>query len=131
MWPLKWLYLKQKFSMLILIGVGLLLSFFVMTDFYTRPKPVVFFDVKQTTHLFLQQAAKQPLSQKTRHQLTGNFTQILEETIQHYAKQHRVIVLVKSSMIDGGRDVTAEIQAEIAKTMQDVKAGKRNVAQSE
>lgn len=124
------LKLKQNTRSSILISLGFVLILLFLVDCHSRPKPLVFFDVKETTHLFLQQAASQSLSSENQKKLTLNFSKIVEETIQRYAKEHHVIVLVKSAMIEGGHDATSEIQLEIAKTMQTVKVEKHNAALS-
>ncbi|MEB7502468.1 type-F conjugative transfer system protein TrbI [Leclercia pneumoniae] len=80
---------------------------------------VVVFDMKGTVDLFIQQSSQMKLDEAKAGVLTARFNTALNDSLRDWQADHEVIVLVKPAVISPQPDITAEIQADIARRMQE------------
>lgn len=78
----------------------------------------VVFDMKGTIDLFMQQSAKQQLDENTAKAMTTRFNNALKESLNAWQQSHDALVLVPPAVVMPQRDITREIQADIAQRMQ-------------
>jgi conjugal transfer pilin signal peptidase TrbI len=78
----------------------------------------VVFDMKGTIDLFMQQSAKQTLDENTAKAMTTRFNSALKESLNAWQQSHDALVLVPPAVVMPQRDITREIQADIAQRMQ-------------
>jgi len=78
----------------------------------------VVFDMKGTIDLFMQQSAKQALDENTAKAMTTRFNNALKESLNAWQQSHDALVLVPPAVVMPQRDITREIQADIAQRMQ-------------
>lgn len=100
------------------VVVAVLLSS-LMTLWLTHRQPVtVSFDMKQTLEAFYQSAAKQSLPTEQSKILSDRFTDALHTSLTDYQARKNVIILVAPAVVGGAKDVTREIQHDVARRMQ-------------
>lgn len=80
---------------------------------------VVVFDMKGTVDLFIQQSSQMKLDEAKAGVLTARFNTALNDSLRDWQTDHEAIVLVKPAVISTQSDITAEIQADIARRMQE------------
>lgn len=80
---------------------------------------VVVFDMKGTVDLFIQQSSQMKLDEAKAGVLTVRFNTALNDSLRDWQADHEAIVLVKPAVISTQPDITAEIQADIARRMQE------------
>ena len=80
---------------------------------------VVVFDMKGTVDLFIQQSSHMKLDEAKAGVLTARFNTALSDSLRDWQAVHEAIVLVKPAVISTQPDITAEIQADIARRMQE------------
>lgn len=78
----------------------------------------VVFDMKGTIDLFMQQSAKQQLDENTAKAMTTRFNTALNASLNAWQQTHDALVLVPPAVVMPSRDITREIQADIAQRMQ-------------
>lgn len=78
----------------------------------------VVFDMKGTIDLFMQQSAKQQLDENTAKMMTTRFNSALKASLNAWQQSHDALVLVPPAVVMPQRDITREIQADIAQRMQ-------------
>jgi conjugal transfer pilin signal peptidase TrbI len=83
-----------------------------------RQPTLVTFDMKQTMEAFYESAAKQSLPPERSKLLAERFTGALQTSIAQYQQRNNVIILVSPAVVGGARDVTRELQRDIAARMQ-------------
>lgn len=79
---------------------------------------VVVFDMKGTVDLFMQQSSQMKLDETKAGALTARFNTALNDSLRDWQGDHNAILLVKPAVISDETDITAEIQADIARRMQ-------------
>lgn len=100
------------------VMVAVLLSSLVTLWLIHRQPVTVSFNMKQTLDAFYQSAAKQALTPERRKILSDRFTDALQTSLADYRARHNVIILVSPAVVGGAKDVTREIQQDIARRMQ-------------
>lgn len=83
-----------------------------------RQPTLVTFDMKQTMEAFYESAAKQSLPPARSKLLAERFTGALQTSITQYQQRNNVIILVSPAVVGGAKDVTRELQRDIAARMQ-------------
>lgn len=78
----------------------------------------VVFDMKGTIDTFRQQTAQRPMEKDVLETLTKRFGAALDSSLTAWQEKHNGIVLVKGAVVGGARDITPDIQADIARQMQ-------------
>ncbi|WP_370608213.1 type-F conjugative transfer system protein TrbI [Citrobacter meridianamericanus] len=74
-------------------------------------------DLTGTVNSFVNQAAGQQLDEKQMQVLTARFHTVLRASLTDWQQANRAVVLVAPAVVGGTRDITAEIQAEVARRM--------------
>lgn len=80
---------------------------------------VVVFDMKGTVDLFIQQSSQMKLDEAKAGVLTARFNTALNDSLRDWQADNQAIVLAKPAVISTQPDITAEIQADIARRMQE------------
>lgn len=74
-------------------------------------------DLTGTVNSFVNQAAGQQLNEKQMQALTARFHTVLRTSLTDWQQANRAVVLVAPAVVGGTRDITSEIQAEVARRM--------------
>jgi len=114
---------QQSDRRLVLWGCGavmlaVLLSSLVTLWLVHRQPVTVSFAMKQTLDAFYQSAGKQSLSPEQSKILSDRFTDALQTSLMDYQARNNVIILVSPAVVGGAKDVTREIQHDVARRMQ-------------
>lgn len=83
-----------------------------------KDKEIVSFNMKETVDTFSRQVIAQKLTNEEVKRLTEKFNAALSKSVADYAGRHNVVVLVRPAVVEGAKDVTADLQNEIAIQMQ-------------
>ncbi|EBN9933201.1 type-F conjugative transfer system protein TrbI [Salmonella enterica] len=74
-------------------------------------------DLTGTVNSFVNQAAGQQLDEAQMRALSARFHTVLRASLTDWQQANRAVVLVAPAVVVGTRDITAEIQAEVARRM--------------
>lgn len=74
-------------------------------------------DLTGTVNSFVNQAAGQQLDEAQMQALTARFHTVLRASLTDWQQANRAVVLVAPAVVGGTRDITAEIQADVARRM--------------
>lgn len=74
-------------------------------------------DLTGTVNSFVNQAAGQQLDEAQMQALTARFHTVLRASLTDWQQANRAVVLVAPAVVGGARDITTEIQAEVARRM--------------
>lgn len=74
--------------------------------------------MKQTLEAFYQSATKQSLPPEQSKILSDRFTDALQTSLTDYQARNNVIILASPAVVGGAKDVTREIQHDVARRMQ-------------
>lgn len=77
----------------------------------------VAFDMKGTVDQFMTQTAQHQLTQEQSDALTLRFTTALDASLRDYQHRHDALILVSPSVVAGVKDITADIQRDVARQM--------------
>lgn len=83
-------------------------------------RETVVFDMKNTIDAFKQQAAQKALDENTARAMTERFSRALNDSLNAYMGAHNDLILVAGAVVQPTLDITPEIQADIARRMQEV-----------
>lgn len=81
----------------------------------------VAFDMKGTVDQFMTQTAQHQLTQGENDVLTLRFTTALDVSLHDYQRRHDALILVSPSVVAGVKDITADIQRDVARQMRTTK----------
>lgn len=81
----------------------------------------VAFDMKGTVDQFMTQTAQHQLTQEQSDELTLRFTTALDASLRDYQRRHDALILVSPSVVAGVKDITADIQRDVAAQMRAAK----------
>ncbi|TDS84834.1 conjugal transfer pilin signal peptidase TrbI [Rahnella sp. BIGb0236] len=81
----------------------------------------VAFDMKGTVDQFMTQTAQHQLTQGQSDALTLRFTTALDVSLYDYQRRHDALILVTPSVVTGAKDITADIQRDVARQMRTAK----------
>lgn len=81
----------------------------------------VAFDMKGTVDQFMTQTAQHQLTQEQSDALTLRFTTALDASLRDYQHRHDALILVSPSVVAGVKDITADIQRDVARQMRAAK----------
>lgn len=81
----------------------------------------VAFDMKGTVDQFMTQTAQHQLTQGQSDELTLRFTTALDASLRDYQHRHDALILVSPSVVAGVKDITADIQHDVAGRMRAAK----------
>jgi conjugal transfer pilin signal peptidase TrbI len=81
----------------------------------------VAFDMKGTVDQFMTQTAQHQLTQEQSDALTLRFTTALDASLRGYQRRHDALILVSPSVVAGVKDITADIQRDVAGRMRAAK----------
>lgn len=98
--------------------IAVLLSVGATLWLLQRQPAIVTFDMKQTMEAFYESASKQSLPLERSKLLAERFTGALQTSIAQYQQRNNVIILVSPAVVGGAKDVTRELQRDIAARMQ-------------
>ncbi|MBF7982103.1 MULTISPECIES: type-F conjugative transfer system protein TrbI [Rahnella] len=77
----------------------------------------VTFDMKGTVDQFMTQTAQHQLTQGESDALTLRFTTALDASLKDYQHRHDALILVAPSVVSGVKDITVDIQRDVARRM--------------
>ncbi|EGI9512080.1 type-F conjugative transfer system protein TrbI [Salmonella enterica] len=83
-----------------------------------RTPDVVTFDMKGTIDRFMDQSSRKNLDEATSRALTERFTSNLNRSIEDWQASHRALILVTPAVVSGARDITRDVQQDVARKMQ-------------
>lgn len=83
-----------------------------------RTPDVVTFDMKGTIDRFMDQSSRKNLDEATSRALTERFTSNLNRSIEDWQASHRALILVTPAVVIGARDITRDVQQDVARKMQ-------------
>ncbi|EBR9087164.1 TPA: type-F conjugative transfer system protein TrbI [Salmonella enterica] len=83
---------------------------------WQQPAPVSV-DLTGTVNNFVSQAAEQRLDEAQMQALSTRFHSVLSASLTDWQQKHRTVILVAPAVVSGTRDITPEIQAEVARRM--------------
>jgi conjugal transfer pilin signal peptidase TrbI len=102
----------------IVAGVMLVLNAAIALLLIQWQTPVtVAFDMKGTVDQFMTQTAQHQLTQGQSDALTLSFTTALDASLKDYQHRHDALILVAPSVVSGVKDITADIQRDVARQM--------------
>lgn len=101
-------------SLLLILAVNGLVCLWIVN---TQRPVVVVFDMKQTVDTFFDSAMKQKLTEEQSKALSDRFTRSLDESLKSYQQSRNALILVAPAVVSGAKDVTREIQHDVAKRM--------------
>lgn len=102
----------------IVAGVMLVLNAAIALLLIQWQTPVtVAFDMKGTVDQFMTQTAQHQLTQEQSDALTERFTTALDASLKDYQHRHDALILVAPSVVAGVKDITADIQRDVARQM--------------
>lgn len=94
---------------------SLLLS---LSTHFANPS-IVTFDKARVLGLFVRQLSARTLSDKHIAQTTSHFNGALQRSISTYAARHHVVIVQRSNVLAGGRDITDDIVQALSQHMQE------------
>lgn len=80
---------------------------------------LVTFDKARVLGLFVRQLSTRTLSDKHIAQTTSHFNDALQRSINAYAARHHVVIVQRSNVTAGGRDITDDIVQALSEHMQE------------
>lgn len=83
-----------------------------------RTPDVVTFDMKGTIDRFMDQSSRKNLDEATSRALTERFTSNLNRSIEDWQASHHALILVTPAVVSGARDITRDVQQDVARKMQ-------------
>ena len=83
-----------------------------------RTPDVVTFDMKGTIDRFMDQSSRKNLDEATSRALTERFTSNLNHSIEDWQASHHALILVTPAVVSGARDITHDVQQDVARKMQ-------------
>lgn len=83
-----------------------------------RTAEIVTFDMKTTIDRFMDQSSRKNLDEATSRALTERFTSNLNRSIEDWQASHRALILLTPAVVSGARDITRDIQQDVARKMQ-------------
>lgn len=111
---------RWRLPALIALVTVIALNLGLVAGYMARQSPVIVsFSMQGTIDQFMDQSASQTLTDTQSEQLVARFTRALEESLAAYQRQHHALILVAPSVVAGARDITREIQQDIALRMRD------------
>ena len=106
----------------IVAGVMLVLNAAIALLLIQWQTPVtVAFDMKGTVDQFMTQTAQHQLTQAQSDALTLRFTTALDASLKDYQHRHDALILVAPSVVSGVKDITTDIQRDVARQMRAAK----------
>lgn len=102
-------------TLLVIFSAGV--SAFVAQQFQQR---TVVFDMKGTIDLFMQQSAQKQLDENSARAITARFDQALKESLSAWEQEHDDLILVPPAVVMPVMNITPQIQADIARRMQEI-----------
>ncbi|TDN51494.1 type-F conjugative transfer system protein TrbI [Scandinavium goeteborgense] len=84
---------------------------------YWKTPETVTFDMKGTLDRFTAQLDSQALSEDQIKTLTARFTTALDHALKNWQQSHDALILVQPAVVSGAKDITSDIQADIADRM--------------
>lgn len=83
---------------------------------WQRPETVSF-DMTGTVNNFMAQVAGRHLSDDEVKATTARFNTVLNAALTDWQRHHGAVILVEPAVVGGARDITADVQAEVANRM--------------
>jgi conjugal transfer pilin signal peptidase TrbI len=106
----------------IVVAVMLMLNAAIALLLIQWQQPVtVAFDMKGTVDQFMTQTSQHQLTQGESDALTLRFTTALNASLNNYQRRHDALILVTPSVVSGVKDITPDIQQDIARQMRAAK----------
>ena len=82
-----------------------------------RTPDTVSFDMKGTIDRFTEQVGAQNLSEDHARALTTRFSRELDTSIREWQQYHDAVILVTPAVVSGAKDITTDIQRDVAERM--------------
>ncbi|EBV4595327.1 type-F conjugative transfer system protein TrbI [Salmonella enterica] len=102
---------------LVVAGMAVLNAAITLLLIQWQQPDTVSVDLTGTVNSFVNQAAGQQLDEAQMRALTARFHTVLRASLTDWQQANRAVVLVAPAVVVGTRDITAEIQAEVARRM--------------
>ncbi|EBQ9092855.1 type-F conjugative transfer system protein TrbI [Salmonella enterica subsp. enterica serovar Richmond] len=102
---------------LVISGVMVLNAAITLLLIQWQQPVTVSVDLTGTVNSFVNQAAGQQLDEAQMQALTARFHTALRASLTDWQQANRAVVLVAPAVVAGARDITTEIQTEVARRM--------------
>lgn len=83
---------------------------------WQQPETVIF-DMAGTVNNFMAQVSGRHLSDEEVKATTARFNTVLNAALADWQRHHGAVILVAPAVVGGARDITADVQAEVANRM--------------
>lgn len=113
--PRRWRCVKPV--ALVVVGMMVLNAAITLLLIQWQQPETVSVDLTGTVNSFVNQAAGQQLDEAQMRALTARFHTVLRTSLTDWQQANRAVVLVAPAVVGGTRDITTEIQAEVARRM--------------
>lgn len=113
--PRRWRCVKPV--ALVVAGMMVLNAAITLLLIQWQQPETVSVDLTGTVNSFVNQAAGQQLDEAQMQALTARFHTVLRTSLTDWQQANRAVVLVAPAVVGGTRDITTEIQAEVARRM--------------
>lgn len=110
-------WVKDKVVMLAVLLLVANMGFSALMVAWRTPE-VVTLDMKGTIDHFMDQSVRQNLDPAASLALTNRFTANLNRSIEHWQTSHHALILVTPAVVSGARDITHDVQQDVARRMQ-------------
>lgn len=94
-------------------------SLLLSLNAYLATPALVTFDKARVLGLFVRQLSARTLSDEHIAQTTNHFNDALQHSINAYAARHHVVIMQRSNVMAGGRDITDDIVQMLSQHMQE------------
>ena len=115
---------KSKFSFMslsdCLAGVQIIIfigGLFLLAWIVKQQSSIDYFDMRGTVDTFTLQTADKNLSDQDKQKMIERFNDALDQSLTQWAESTGKPIYVKAAVVKGGNDITADIQADIARRM--------------
>lgn len=113
--PRRWRCVKPV--ALVVAGMMVLNAAITLLLIQWQQPETVSVDLTGTVNSFVNQAAGQQLDEAQMQALTARFHTVLRASLTDWQQANRAVVLVAPAVVGGTRDITTEIQADVARRM--------------
>ncbi|MFV8456148.1 TrbI F-type domain-containing protein [Vibrio owensii] len=108
----------SKYDFPLAIGVSLVMLFLTVAALYIfTPPQVVVFDIEQTLDSYQDKLMEAKLSEDEHRQRLAVFDAALRDTLEAYAEEHNVVIVVPGAVIAGAPNQTMALQRHVIDTL--------------
>ena len=108
----------RKYDTPLAITMSLMMIFMTVASLYIfTPPQVVVFDIERTLDSYQDKLMEAKLSKDEQRQRLAAFDAALRDTLEAYAKEHNVVIVVPGAVIAGAPNQTTALQRHVIDTL--------------